>query len=67
MNVNANKEEAMNERKALAYMMMTWGVLVIGILFYTVYNIGVTDGRLQGLECATDTECEVLHDMLDRN
>jgi hypothetical protein len=57
----------MNERKALAYMMMTWGVLVIGILFYTVYNIGVTDGRLQGLECATDTECEVLHDMLDRN
>ncbi|MGL5935287.1 MAG: hypothetical protein ACRCZI_06650 [Cetobacterium sp.] len=30
------------------------------------YLMGVEHGRLQGLQCGTDTECEVLEDMLNR-
>ncbi len=42
-----------------------WIVALI-TLFYGVYLTGVEHGRLQGLECGTDTECEVLADILDR-
>lgn len=42
-----------------------WVVALIA-LFYGVYLTGVEHGRLQGLQCGTDTECEVLADMLDR-
>ena len=42
-----------------------WVVALIA-LFYGVYLTGVEHGRLQGLQCGTDTECEVLADMLER-
>lgn len=43
-----------------------WVVALI-TLFYSVYLTGVEHGRLQGLQCGTDTECEVLADMLERD
>ena len=45
-----------------------WVVALIALiaLFYGVYLTGIEHGRLQGLQCGTDTECEVLADMLDR-
>lgn len=43
-----------------------WIVALI-TLFYGVYLTGVEHGRLQGLQCGTDTECEVLEDMLARH
>lgn len=43
-----------------------WVVALIA-LFYGVYLTGVKHGRLQGLQCGTDTECEVLEDMLARH
>lgn len=42
-----------------------WVIAVIG-LFISVYLVGVEHGRLQGLQRGTDTECEVLEDMLSR-
>jgi hypothetical protein len=43
-----------------------WIVTLIALV-YGVYLTGVEHGRLQGLQCGTDTECEVLADMLNRH
>ena len=55
------------DRMKLAIYASIW-ICTIAILasILGVYYIGVEHGRLQGLQCGTDTECEVLADMLDR-
>ncbi len=57
----------MNYTKAFIFTSsLLWVATLIG-LFYGVYLTGVEHGRLQGLQCGTDTECEILEDMLSRH
>ena len=56
----------MDYRKAWIYTWIGYSIIVAGLLIYLAYQTGIEQGRLQGLECGTDTECEVLEDMLSR-
>jgi len=52
--------------KLFIYASPVFWIIALIALFYGVYLTGVEHGRLQGLQCGTDTECEVLEDMLNR-
>ena len=52
--------------KAFIYLSAAMWVVALLVALTLAYQLGVKDGRLQGLQCGTDTECEVLEDMLAR-
>lgn len=54
-------------QKVFNYTSSVLWIVALIALFYGVYLTGVEHGRLQGLQCGTDTECEALEDMLNRN
>jgi hypothetical protein len=56
----------MDYQKAFNYISGLLWIVSIICLFIAVYQTGVEHGKLDGLECGTDTECEVLEDMLSR-
>jgi hypothetical protein len=52
--------------KAFIYTSSALWIVALIVLLYGIYRTGVEHGKLQGLECGTDTECEVLADILSR-